>query len=148
MAQVPPDQLRSPAEFSSALIIGSSGTGKTASIATLHRVLRKRKLPTKIIYFDFDQDGAEPLLRLARAGYESMKDMLTKSNRIDPWIDDIVLFRYYSKRRKMEDRSDAMTRVIAPHRDTALAMDFIKDFNTIDDRCNFVSGLPVWKPGE
>lgn len=132
------DKLSAPT-FSSTLIIGSSGTGKTSCIGTLHRVLRKKNLPTKIIYFDFDQDGAEPVLRLARAGYESIPDMIARQNRIDPWIEDVILYRYYTKRRTMTDG-------VAPHRDVKLVEEFIKDFNTIDSRID--PHTNNWKPGQ
>src|SRR5258708_20851376 len=139
MALVPIEQLSAPA-FSSTLIIGSSGTGKTASIATLHRYLRLHKLPTTIVYFDFDQDGAEPVLRLARAGYESIEDLKAKRNHVDPWINDILLYRYYTKNRRMADQ-------VAPHRDRDLLLEFLKDFNTLDNRCE--SGQPIrWNPDQ
>jgi hypothetical protein len=139
MALVPTEQLSAPA-FSSTLIIGSSGTGKTASIGTLHRYLRQHKLPTTIVYFDFDQDGAEPVLRMARDGYESIDDMKRKVARIEPWLGDLVLYRYYTKNRRMADQ-------VAPHRDRELVLEFLKDFNTLDNRCE--PGQPIrWKPDQ
>jgi hypothetical protein len=120
------EQLAQPT-FASLLIIGASGTGKTSSIASIHKVLRLRHLPTKLAIFDFDDDGAEPLLRMARQGRETFSD---KPNTVPPWIEDILLFRYPIKR----TRFTASESNPAPYRDINLALDFMTEFNTLNER--------------
>jgi hypothetical protein len=141
--------------FSSGLILGDSGNGKTTSLASIHKVLRQKGLPTRIAIFDFDDDGAEPILRFARDGREVYSD---KPKTVPPWSDDILLFRYPVKRRKFRlDQTNP-----APQRDKNLAIDFMTEFNQLDDRLEYrptstpqtvlAGQIPptpqaVWKPG-
>lgn len=142
MALIDPSALAAPATASSILIIGPSGTGKSACIATLHRYLRLHNLPTRIAYFDFDGDGIEPVARLAREGYESMEDKIANTNRVKPWLDDLIGYRYIANRRQMKDGPLG----IKPHRDSGLALEFIKDFNTLDSRLD--PETKKWLPGQ
>lgn len=135
MPQIPHDQLSGP-QFSSFLLIGPSKTGKTMSISTLHRVLRLQKLPTKILFFDFDEDGYIPILRMAKEGREYHGD---PPNRVPPWVDDLVVFNYRKGSRKLRER-DA-----APTRDRTPIDDFHDDFNQIDGWVDPKTQL--WKPG-
>jgi len=132
MTLVPTDQLATPT-FSSILLCGPPKCGKTASIATLHKVLRKRKLPTKIAFFDMDEDGAEPLLRLARSGYESVADALASRNRIDPWQSDIELHRFNLQGLRMRDAAQ-------PKRTEEPAHAFINELNEYFDRLDSRTG--------
>jgi hypothetical protein len=126
-------------QFESILIIGNGGAGKTSSLASIHKVLRTKGLPTKIIFFDFDDDGALPFIRMAREGRELFTD---KPGTVEPWTKDIQLFRYPIKRRKLS--ADATNP--APPRDANLAIDFMREFNQIDTWIDQRTGL--WMPGK
>lgn len=141
MPQIPTDQLHGPQYFS-ILEIGPSKTGKTESIASLHRVLRmikkvKPEQSTKMMVFDFDGDGFLPLLRFAKDGRERRKD---KPGTIEPWVDDLMVFAYTNTSGQLRI-DDA-----APYRPQKPINDFHKDFNQIDDWQDHSSGL--WYPGK
>jgi hypothetical protein len=124
--------------FSSTLIIGAGGSGKTSSLASIHKVLRLRKLPTKIAFFDFDDDGIEPFLRFAREGRETYHD---KPGTVAPWIHDILAFRYPIKHRRLDPNK------VGPSRDKSLAVDFMNDFNSLDEE-RMDARTNQWKPGQ
>lgn len=136
MPEIPRDQLSGP-QFSSFLLVGPSKTGKTESIASLHRVLRLQRQPTRIIIFDFDEDGYIPILRLATEGRERHSDRI---NTIPPWVDDLVIYNYRKAERKLRER-DA-----APARSRKPMDDFHDDFNKIDNWIDPKTGL--WQPGK
>lgn len=114
---IPTEQLTKP-DFCSILLIGPPKTGKTYSLATLRNVLVKRKLPTKIAFFDMDDDGSETFLRLARAG---------------GWIEDVELHRFDSPNKRIKV-------AIQPNRTTNPAMEFIGEFNALFDRIDNRTG--------
>lgn len=136
MPQIPKDQLSGP-QFSSFLIVGPSKTGKTESIASLHRVLRLQRLPTKMLIFDFDEDGYIPIWRLAREGRERHTDRI---NAVPPWVDDIEVFNYHKAIKKLRE-NDA-----APARSRTPMDDFMAEFNQIDGWLDPKTQL--WKPGK
>lgn len=133
---IPMDQLTGP-QHSSFLIIGPSKTGKTESIASLHRVLRILQLPTVMAIYDFDEDGYIPLWRLATEGRERHKD---RPGTVKPWVQDLLIYRYRKAARTLR------TKNAAPVRDTNLMEDFQDDFNQMDSRLDPKTGL--WKPGQ
>lgn len=135
MPQIPMDQLSGP-QFTSFLLVGPSKTGKTESIASLHRVLRLQKLPTKIVIFDFDEDGYIPIWRMAMDGRERHKDPRGATK---PWVDDLMIFNYHKLNRQLKE-NDA-----APMRSKKPMDDFHDDFNQIDGWIDPKTGL--WKPG-
>lgn len=135
MPQIPMDQLAGP-QFSSFLLVGPSKTGKTESIASLHRVLRLLKLSTKMAIFDFDEDGYIPIWRLAREGRERHDD---KPGTVKPWVDDLMIFNYRKEARKLRENE------AAPLRSRKPINDFHDDFNQIDGWIDPKTGL--WKPG-
>lgn len=122
MSLVPQNQLVGPA-FSSIAIIGPSKTGKTESIKTLHKFLVKHKLPTKIAHFDFDEDGAEPLIRVAKR---------------EGWLADLLVYRYNVKGVRVKN-------AVVPDRATGPFEDFMKDLNTFYDNLDMITN--AWKPG-
>lgn len=134
MPQIPKDQLSGP-QFSSFLIVGPSKTGKTLSIASLHRVLRLQKLSTKMAIFDFDEDGYIPIWRLATEGRERYTD---KPGTVQPWVDDLMIFNYHKAERKLKAK-DA-----APARSKAPGEGFAEDFNQLDNWLDPKTGL--WLP--
>jgi hypothetical protein len=71
--------------------------------------------------------------------------MIAKTNRIDPWTDDIVVYRYQAKKRVMV--ASAPAQAILPERQTNadLVMEFIRDFNTLDSRLDPQTG--AWRKG-
>jgi hypothetical protein len=140
MPLVPNDQADGPRP-ASILIVGPPKNGKTYSVGSLHRFLRLHKLPTTIVIFDFDYDGAEPLLRLAREGRERYDD---KPGACPIWTNDIMRFRYRKERRKLP--GDASLEVIGPGRDKKPHMEFVEDFNTLDARVDPTTGK--WKAGQ
>ena len=137
MALISHDQLAKPGA-ASILLIAPPKVGKTSSLATIHRVLRLSKRPTKIAFFDFDDDGAEPFLRLARDGYESMADAIAKRNRIDPWTNDIRLHRFKTKGLRVKEG-------IQPGRRQEIATSLIREFNEYID---WLSPDGNWKDPE
>lgn len=131
-------ELLSSPQFSSILEIGPGGSGKTMALGSIHKVLRQRGLPTRIAIFDFDDDGAEPILRLAREGREWYGD---KPGTVPPWIEDVILYRYQIKRRRLDPGK------VGPSRDKNLAIDFMNDFNKLDeDRMDARTG--TWREGQ
>lgn len=135
MPEIPRDQLSGP-QFSSFLLVGPSKTWKTGSIGSLHRVLRLQHLPTRMLMFDFDEDGYLTIQRLAAEGRERFTD---KPGTVPPWLDDLVVYNYRKASRKLRER-DA-----APARDRKPMDDFHDDFNKIDGWIDAKTGL--WKPG-
>lgn len=134
--QIPQDQLAGP-QFSSFLIVGPSKTGKTQSIASLHRVLRLMNLPTRIAIFDFDEDGYIPIWRLAKEGRERFKD---RPGTVQPWVSDLLVYHYRKAERRLREKN------AAPDRPRTLMEDFHDDFNKIDSWLDPSTGL--WKPGQ
>src|SRR5271168_2908734 len=121
--RIPTAELLKPTNKGSVLLVGDAGTGKTYSIATLRRWLRLHSYPTKILYFDFDGDGSDTLLSLARDGRESFD----KSNRVPPWVEDIELHRY--QKLNLNIGLAIGSAATAPSRDAGVAAEFHKDFN-------------------
>ena len=136
MPELTRDQMAGP-QYSSVLLVGPSKTGKTASIASLHRVLRILKMSTKMMLFDFDEDGYLSLLRLAKEGRESYKD---PPHTVPPWVDDLRIFNYRKGDVKLRER-DA-----APQRSQKLSEDFQSEFNQMDNWLDHKTGL--WLPGK
>lgn len=136
MPEIPRDQLAGP-QSSSVLLVGPSKTGKTLSIGSLHRVLRMLKMSTKMMLFDFDEDGYLSLLRLAKEGRESYKD---RPGTVPPWVEDLRVFTYRKADLKLRER-DA-----APARSMKLSEDFQEEFNQMDNWLDRKTGL--WLPGK
>jgi len=134
---IPTDQLTKP-DFASILLVGAPKTWKTGSLGSLHKYLRLHKMPTKIIFFDMDEDGAEPLLRLAREGRELYTD---KPGTCEKWINDIELYRY--TKQKLVLGPDTK---VAPNRSKKMAEDFLNEFNQLDERLDYRT--KQWKPGQ
>jgi hypothetical protein len=146
MPLIPNDQLAGPL-FSSTLVIGPPKTGKSESTASLHRFLRLHNLPTKIAYFDLDGDGSEPLIRLAREGRELHSD---KPKTVEPWTQDLMIYRYTLSRRTLVSKGNTPNMVdtayVPPVRDEKPAFAFMDDFNTLDMRLDPATG--IWKQGQ
>jgi hypothetical protein len=134
---VPTEQLTRP-DFASILLVGAPKTWKTGSLGSLHKYLRLHKMPTKIVFFDMDEDGAEPLLRLAREGRELYSD---KPGTCEKWISDIELHRY--TKAKLVLGPDTK---VAPNRSKKMAEDFLNEFNELDNRLDYQT--KQWKPGQ
>jgi AAA domain len=141
--RVPTEDLLKPTGLGSVLIVGNAGTGKTYSIASLHRWLRLHGFSSKIIFFDFDGDGSDALLALARDGRESKNS----AQKIAPWVEDIELYRYNKTKASLGVTiGPAAT---APSRDADIATEFHKDFNDLESRLEPGNrGARKWKAGQ
>jgi hypothetical protein len=133
MPLIPQDQLTGP-QFGSIGIAGAPKTGKTQSLWTLHRFLKNHKLPTRMAIFDLDEDGAEPLIRIARDGVRDEKRNLLYAG---GWSNDLDVYRYNVKGNKINP-AEVPTRTRIP---TEM---FINESAALYDRLDSVTGR--WKP--
>ena len=137
---IPTEQLLKKPTSGSILLIGPSGTGKSFSICGLHRYLRLNNLCTKMVLFDFDGDGSDTILSMARAGRELHSD---QPGATKPWVEDLSVYRYTKSRISLGAGDKA-----GPNRDKGMAEEFIKDFNALEDRLlPGQRGQRQWKPG-
>ena len=124
MPIVPADQL-SAQIWGAIALIGRPFSGKTQSIATLHKYLVKHKLPTKIEVFDLDEQRDSPLIRIAKS---------------EGWLNDLVVHRYdstggvhYIANKETRERSKIPTEL------------FIQEYAALYDDLDTRTGL--WQPG-
>lgn len=99
----------------SVLCWGPPTTGKTSSLATL----APKYLP--LWCFDFDWKST-PLIHLAKEG---------------GWLDKLVIFRYKRTQGRLNQLS-------TPTRNPQIFLDFLKDFNALQDQVDPQTGL--WRP--
>lgn len=142
MPQLTPDQLAAP-QYGSVLIVSPSKRGKSISICSLHRVLRLLGMSTKMHWFDFDEDGADVVIRMAKEGRERYKDPV---GTVPSWLDDLSIYRYHKAGRQIGNVGMGPLKEPAPNRSKKPIEDFISDFNQMDARLDPRTG--AWKPGQ
>lgn len=142
MPLLTPDQMSAP-QFGSILLVSPSKRGKTMSICSLHRVLRLLKLPTEIHWFDFDEDGGDTAIRMAKEGRERYSD---RPGTVPVWLDDLKMYRYFKAGRQIGNEGSGPLREPAPRRSKKPISDFMNDFNQLDSRLDPSTGM--WKPGQ
>jgi AAA domain-containing protein len=120
---VPSDQLAGP-QFGSIAIVGAPKTGKTQSLATLHAFLVRHKLCPRMAIFDLDEDGAEPLIRIANK---------------EGWINDLEVYRYNVRGSRIANKE-------LPDRVRAPTESFINEFSSLYDRIDSRTG--GWSEGK
>jgi nitrogen fixation protein len=117
MPLIPVDQLAGP-QFGSIAIVGAPKTGKTQSLATLHAFLVRHKLCPRMAIFDLDEDGAEPLIRIANK---------------EGWIGDLEVYRYNVRGNRIANKE-------LPDRTRIPTETFINEFSGLYDRIDSRTG--------
>lgn len=130
MPLVPQDQLQGPT-WSSIANIGRPKTGKTQSLRTMHDYLIRKKLPRRIEFFDWDEDGADTIIRIAKQERWNLDPT-------DPKC-DLAVYRYNLRGTRLTNQ-DVRNRSKIP------IEQFIQEFNGLYDDLDPKTGY--WKEGK